>query len=212
MEKESYINNKIPDFEKYNISSISKDIVAQKFKNYIYKNKNFNTDKTNLSSEIELNQKDVSLLREQLNIKIKLEQGKKKLFNNNVGSLMDSLVSTDQRISLSRELQTKLNTIQSLKLKRKNISDEKNSYLNELSRENTDQQSKYEVNFCCQISSLGLSSLFAMISPTSLKACSSNPLVVRAAEPRLSPLVTNGDSGSKGTVFLFAVILISLTN
>ena len=132
LEKESYINNKLPEFEKYNISSISKDIVAQKFKNYIYKNKNFNTDKTNLSSEIELNQKDVSLLREQLNIKIKLEQGKKKLFNNNVGSLMDSLVSTDQRISLSRELQTKLNAIQSLKLKKINISDEKKSYLNDL--------------------------------------------------------------------------------
>ena len=45
---------------------------------------------------------------------------------------MDSLVSTDQRISLNRELQTKLNTIQSLKFKRKNIFDEEKSYLNEL--------------------------------------------------------------------------------
>ena len=132
LEKDSYINNKLPEFTKYNISLISKDILTQKFKNYIYKNKNFDSEKIKLSSEIDLNEKDVNLLREQLSIKIKLEEGKKKLFKNNVGSLMDSLVSTDQRISLNRELQTKLNTIQSLKLKRTNLSDEKKSYLNDL--------------------------------------------------------------------------------
>ena len=58
LEKESYINNKLPEFEKYNISSISKDIVAQKFENFIYKNKNFNSEKINLSSEIELKNLD----------------------------------------------------------------------------------------------------------------------------------------------------------
>jgi glycine/serine hydroxymethyltransferase len=57
------------------------------------------------------------------------------------------------------------------------------------------------IDFSFSSSSLGLSSLSAMTLPTSSKACSSKPLVVRAAEPSLSPLVTNGDSGSKGTVF-----------
>ena len=48
--------------------------------------------------------------------------------------------------------------------------------------------------------------------PISTKAFSSKPLVVNAAVPNLNPLVTNGDSGSYGTVFLFAVMLTSLTN
>ena len=38
------------------------------------------------------------------------------------------------------------------------------------------------------------------------------PRVVMAGEPSRNPLVTKGDSGSKGTVFLLAVILIPLTN
>ena len=44
------------------------------------------------------------------------------------------------------------------------------------------------------------------------KALSLKPLVVKAAVPNLSPLVTKGDSGSNGTVFLFAVIFTSLTS
>ena len=38
----------------------------------------------------------------------------------------------------------------------------------------------------------------------------SKPRVVRAAVPSRRPLVTNGDSGSKGTVFLLAVILVQV--
>ena len=57
-------------------------------------------------------------------------------------------------------------------------------------------------------SSSGFSSLSAIISATSVKAFSVNPRVVKAAVPNLKPLVTKGDSGSKGTVFLFAVRFI----
>ena len=60
--------------------------------------------------------------------------------------------------------------------------------------------------------SSGLSNLSAIISPTSTKASSLKPLVVKAAVPNLKPLVTKGDSGSNGTVFLFAVMLTSLTS
>ena len=42
----------------------------------------------------------------------------------------------------------------------------------------------------------------AIISATSRNSFSLKPLVVRAAVPNLIPLVTKGDSGSKGTVFL----------
>ena len=47
---------------------------------------------------------DKELIRDQLDIKIKIEEGKKKLFEKNVGSLMDTLSSTDQRISVKRQL------------------------------------------------------------------------------------------------------------
>ena len=50
-----------------------------------------------------------------------------------------------------------------------------------------------------------------MMSATSMKAAPSKPRVVMAALPNLRPLVTKGDSGSKGMVFLLAVMLISLT-
>ena len=62
------------------------------------------------------------------------------------------------------------------------------------------------------LSSSGFNSRSAIILPISVNSGVPIPLVVIAAEPSLKPLVTKGDAGSKGTVFLLAVIFTPLTN
>ena len=52
-----------------------------------------------------------------------------------------------------------------------------------------------------------LSATIAIASATRSMSSVLKPRVVQAGVPRRTPLVTNGDLGSRGTVFLFAVIL-----
>jgi HlyD family secretion protein len=72
---------------------------------------------------------DKELIRDQLDIKIKIEKGKKKLFEKNVGSLMDTLSSTDQRISVKRQLLTTTGSIEKLKSDKISNADQTASYL-----------------------------------------------------------------------------------
>ena len=52
-----------------------------------------------------------------------------------------------------------------------------------------------------------LSATIAIASATRSMSSVLKPRVVHAGVPRRTPLVTNGDLGSRGTVFLFAVML-----
>ena len=91
--------------------------------------KTFSSDLLRLESEIVSINADKELIRDQLDIKIKIEEGKKKLFEKNVGSLMDTLSSTDQRISVNRQLLTTTGSIEKLKSEKISIMDKKSSYL-----------------------------------------------------------------------------------
>jgi len=54
---------------------------------------------------------------------------KKKLFEKSVGSLMDTLSSTDQRISVKRQLLSTTGSIEKLKSQKTSIVDQRSSYL-----------------------------------------------------------------------------------
>ena len=53
--------------------------------------KTFSSDLLRIDKEIDSMSKDQKLLRDQLQIKIKIEEGKKNLFEKNVGSLIATL-------------------------------------------------------------------------------------------------------------------------
>ncbi len=75
--------------------------------------------------------KDQKLMSDQLQIKIKIEEGKKKLFEKNVSSLIDTLNSTDQRISMSRQLQSVVSNIEKQKMQKFTIADQIKSFVTE---------------------------------------------------------------------------------
>ena len=62
---------------------------------------------------------------------IKIEEGKKKLFEKNVGSLIDTLNSTDQRISMSRQLQSIVSNIEKQEMQKISIADQIKSFVTE---------------------------------------------------------------------------------
>jgi hemolysin D len=104
-------------------------ILNKNFDEFMIKMKTFSSDLLRLESEIVSMSADKELIRDQLDIKIKIEEGKKKLFEKNVGSLMDTLSSTDQRISVKRQLLSTTGSIEKLKSQKTSIVDQRSSYL-----------------------------------------------------------------------------------
>ncbi|MBS1254310.1 MAG: Type I secretion system membrane fusion protein PrsE [Deltaproteobacteria bacterium] len=131
LQKNSIINKKLKEDGLDKLDDINKEILEKKFDEFMIKMKTFSFDIIKLENEIVSMKKDHKLLRDQLEIKIKIEDGKKKLFERNVGSLMDVLNSTDQRIALNRQLQSTVSNIEKLKSQKTAIVDQMNSYLSE---------------------------------------------------------------------------------
>ena len=129
LQKKSILNKSLNKDLSGQLDLINAEILNKNFDEFMMKMKTFSSDLLRLDSEIMSMTSDKELIRDQLDIKIKIEKGKKKLFEKNVGSLMDTLSSTDQRISVSRQLLTTTGSIEKLKSNKTSSVDQRSSYL-----------------------------------------------------------------------------------
>ena len=129
LQKKSILNKSLNKDLSGQLDLINAEILNKNFDEFMMKMKTYSSDLLRLDSEIVSMTADKELIRDQLDIKIKIEKGKKKLFEKNVGSLMDTLSSTDQRISVSRQLLTTTGSIEKLKSDKTSSVDQRSSYL-----------------------------------------------------------------------------------
>ena len=129
LQKKSILNKSLNKDASGQLDPINEEILNKNFDEFMIKMKTFSSDLLRLESEIVSMSADKELIRDQLDIKIKIEEGKKKLFEKNVGSLMDTLSSTDQRISVKRQLLSTTGSIEKLKSQKTSIVDQRSSYL-----------------------------------------------------------------------------------
>ena len=129
LQKKSILNKSLNKDSSGQLDLINEEILNKHFDEFMIKMKTFSSDLLLLETEIVSMSADKELIRDQLDIKIKIEEGKKKLFEKNVGSLMDTLSSTDQRISVKRQLLSTTGSIEKLKSQKTSIIDQRSSYL-----------------------------------------------------------------------------------
>ncbi len=129
LQKKSILNKSLNNDSSGQLDLINEEILNRHFDEFMIKMKTFSSDLLRLETEIVSTSADKELIRDQLDIKIKIEEGKKKLFEKNVGSLMDTLSSTDQRISVKRQLLSTTGSIEKLKSQKTSIVDQRSSYL-----------------------------------------------------------------------------------
>ena len=129
LQKKSILNKSLNRDSSGQLDLINEEILNKHFDEFMIKMKTFSSDLLLLETEIVSMSADKELIRDQLDIKIKIEEGKKKLFEKNVGSLMDTLSSTDQRISVKRQLLSTTGSIEKLKSQKTSIVDQRSSYL-----------------------------------------------------------------------------------
>jgi len=129
LQKKSILNKSLNKDSSGQLDLINEEILNKHFDEFMIKMKTFSSDLLRIETEIVSMSADKELIRDQLNIKIKIEEGKKKLFEKNVGSLMDTLGSTDQRISVKRQLLSTTGSIEKLKSQKISIIDQRSSYL-----------------------------------------------------------------------------------
>ena len=129
LQKNSILKKSLNKGSSGQLDPINEEILDKHFDEFMIKMKTFSSDLLLLETEIVSMSADKELIRDQLDIKIKIEEGKKKLFEKNVGSLMDTLSSTDQRISVKRQLLSTTGSIEKLKSQKTSIVDQRSSYL-----------------------------------------------------------------------------------
>jgi len=129
LQKDSILKKSLNKGSSGQLDPINEEILNRHFDEFMIKMKTFSSDLLRLETEIVSMSADKELIRDQLEIKIKIEEGKKKLFEKNVGSLMDTLSSTDQRISVKRQLLSTTGSIEKLKSQKTSIVDQRSSYL-----------------------------------------------------------------------------------
>jgi HlyD family secretion protein len=129
LQKNSILKKSLNKGSSGQLDLINEEILNRHFDEFVIKMKTFSSDLLLLETEIVSMSADKELIRDQLDIKIKIEEGKKKLFEKNVGSLMEILSSTDQRISVKRQLLSTTGSIEKLKSQKISIVDQRSSYL-----------------------------------------------------------------------------------
>ncbi len=129
LQKNSILKKSLNKGSSGQLDLINEEILNRHFDEFVIKMKTFSSDLLLLETEIVSMSADKKLIRDQLDIKIKIEEGKKKLFEKNVGSLMEILSSTDQRISVKRQLLSTTGSIEKLKSQKTSIVDQRSSYL-----------------------------------------------------------------------------------
>ena len=131
IQKKSILNETLEKDSYGQLDKINADILKNHFDEYMIKMKTFSSDLLRIDKEIASMSKDQKLMSDQLQIKIKIEEGKKNLFKKNVGSLIDTLNSTDQRISMSRQLQSIVSNIEKQEMQKFTITDQIKSFITE---------------------------------------------------------------------------------
>ncbi|MDC0230129.1 HlyD family type I secretion periplasmic adaptor subunit [Deltaproteobacteria bacterium] len=131
IQKKSILNETLEKNSYGQLDKINGDILKNHFDEYMIKMKTFSSDLLRIDKEIASMSKDQKLMSDQLQIKIKIEEGKKNLFKKNVGSLIDTLNSTDQRISMSRQLQSIVSNIEKQEMQKISIADQIKSFITE---------------------------------------------------------------------------------
>ena len=131
IQKKSILNETLEKDSYGQLDKINADILKNHFDEYMIKMKTFSSDLLRIDKEIASMSKDQKLMSDQLQIKIKIEEGKKNLFKKNVGSLIDTLNSTDQRISMSRQLQSIVSNIEKQEMQKITIADQIKSFITE---------------------------------------------------------------------------------
>ena len=131
IQKQSILNETLEKDSYAQLDKINADILKNHFDEYMIKMKTFSSDLLRIDKEIASMSKDQKLMSDQLQIKIKIEEGKKNLFKKNVGSLIDTLNSTDQRISMSRQLQSIVSNIEKQEMQKITIADQIKSFITE---------------------------------------------------------------------------------
>ena len=91
IQKQSILNETLKDDSYVQLDKINADILNKHFDEYMIKLKTFSSDLLRIDKEIASMSKDQKLMSDQLQIKIKIEEGKKNLFKKNVGSLIHTL-------------------------------------------------------------------------------------------------------------------------
>jgi len=129
LQKKSILNKSLSKDSSGQLDPINEEILNKNFDEFMIKMKTFSSDLLRLETEIVSMSADKELIRDQLDIKIKIEEGKKKLFEKNVCTLMDTLSSTDQRISVKRQLLSTTGSIEKLKSQKTSNVDQRSSYL-----------------------------------------------------------------------------------
>jgi len=129
LQKKSILEKSLNKDSSGKLDSMNNEILKRQFDAFMIQINTFSSDIIKLDKEIVSMSKDKKLMSEQLDIKIKIEERKKTLFEKNIASLLDKLGATDQRISASRQLLTTGTSIEKLQSQKKSTIDQRKSFL-----------------------------------------------------------------------------------
>ncbi len=129
LQKKSIIGKSLNKDSSGKLDSMNNEILKRQFDSFMIQMNTFASDIVKLDKEIVSMSKDKKLMSEQLDIKIKIEERKKTLFEKNIASLLDKLGATDQRISASRQLLTTGASIEKLESQKKSTIEQRKSFL-----------------------------------------------------------------------------------
>lgn len=96
-------------------NSIQRGIYLNRQDEYRSRIVSFDQDLRNIVSKIKSSKSDASLAAQQLSIKLKLENARKKLFDKKIGSEVNFLQARNDRLSTERELTTLKNSLNTLR-------------------------------------------------------------------------------------------------
>ena len=129
LQKKSILEKSLIKDSSGKLDSMNNEILKRQFDAFMIQINTFASDIIKLDKEILSMSKDKKLMSEQLDIKVKIEERKKTLFEKNIASLLDKLGATDQRISASRQLLTTGASIEKLASQKKSTIDQRKSFL-----------------------------------------------------------------------------------
>ena len=129
LQKKSILTKSLKKDSSGKLDSINNEILKRQFDAFMIQMNTFSSDIKKLDKEIVSMSKDKKLISDQLEIKVKIEERKKTLFQKNIASLLDKLGATDQRISASRQLLTTGTSIEKLQSQKQTIIDQRKSFL-----------------------------------------------------------------------------------
>ena len=129
LQKKSILSKSLKKDSSGELDPMNNEILKRGFDSFMIQMNTFSSDIIKLDKEVASMSKDKKLMSEQLDIKIKIEDRKKTLFEKNIVSLLDKLGATDQRISASRQLLTTGTSIEKLMSQKQTIIDQRKSFL-----------------------------------------------------------------------------------